>query len=318
MSKTPSMTTLAKRYLDYRRRLGYQLTMEGPMLLQFARYADRPGHRGPLTNDLAIRSARQSRTATRLRWARRLEVVRCFARYLAIFDRRTEIPDGGVFGKAHRRIRPYIYSAQEVAALLSGARQLRPLAGLRPKTYATLFGLLACTGLRISEAIRLTRNDVDLQRGVLTIRLTKFRKSRLVPLHVSTKRVLSQYADSRDARHPKPASLAFFLSDRGRPLRYATVRNTFRKLRQQVGLVQKPGERAPRIHDLRHTFACQRLLEWNRKGVDIEHSMAALSVYLGHAKVTDTYWYLTGVPELFQIAVARFKHFAASSEGGQP
>jgi integrase len=317
MTKTPSMTTLAKRYLDYRRSLGYQLKIEGQLLLQFAQYADQSGHRGPLTSELAIAWARQPSNAARLYWARRLEIVRCFARYLAVFDRSTEIPPAGIFGKAHRRTRPYIYSTQELAALLSAAGRIGSAIGLRSKTYVTLFGLLACTGLRICEALRLNCADVDLKQGILAIRHSKYRKSRLVPLHASARRALFKYAETRNVHHPQAASLAFFLSEGGRPLPYSTVRSTFRGLCRKAGLVQKPGERAPRIHDLRHTFACHRLLQWYCQGVDVEHLVPALSTYLGHAKVTDTYWYLTGFPQLLRIAAARFEGFASAPGGGQ-
>ena len=317
MNPRPSMTTLANQYLEYRRSLGYRLKIEGEQLLQFARYADQSGHRGPLTSELAIRWAREPRDAARLYWARRLEIVRCFARYVVVFDSRTEIPPLGIFGKAHCRPQPYIYSGRELARLLAAAGRLRSATGLRSKTYATLFSLLACTGLRISEALHLKCADVDLQRGILTIRETKYRKSRLVPLHVSAKRALSQYAVSRNIRHPHDDSHAFFLSEGGRPLPYSTVRGTFRALCRRIGLIQRPGERAPRIHDLRHTFACRRLLEWYREGVDVERYVPILSTYLGHAKVTDTYWYLTGFPELLEIATARFERFAARPRGGR-
>ena len=315
MTKRLSMIMLAKQYLEYRRNLGFQLRIEGQLLLQFAdSTADRSGHRGPLTSALAIRWAREPRDAGPLYWARRLEIVRRFARYRAGFDPRTEIPLG-VFGKAHRRTRPYIYSPQEIAALVKAARRLESKTGFRPKTYAALFGLLACTGLRISEALRLTCADVDLRRGTLTIRETKFRKTRLVPLHPSAKLALSQYAASRSDHFPQSEVAPFFLSESGKSLPYSTVRGTFHGLCRRIGLVQKPGERRPRIHDLRHTFACRRLLEWYRQGDDVEHSIAALSTYLGHAKVTDTYWYLTGIPELLQVVANKFERFAAPQRG---
>ena len=313
MTKSLSMSMLAKQYLKYRRKLGYQLRIEGRLLLSFAKYADRSGHRGPLTSDLAIRWARQPRGADRLYWARRLEIVRCFARYRAGFDPNTEIPPAGIFGKAHRRTRPYIYSPDEIVSLVKLAHQLKSKTGFRCMTYAALFGLLACTGLRISEALRLTCADVDLRRGILTIRETKFRKTRLVPLHSSAALALSQYAASRSVECPQAESLPFFLSESGRSLSYSTVRWTFRQLCHRMGLVQKAGQRRPRIHDLRHTFACRRLLEWYRQGKNVEHLIASLSTYLGHAKVTDTYWYLTGFPELLEVVAGRFERFVTPS-----
>jgi integrase len=187
---------------------------------------------------------------------------------------------------------------------------------LRPHTFVALFGLLACTGLRVSEALKLTRLDVDWDQGVLTIRMTKFRKSRLVPIHPSTALAMREYAKLRDRFHPLPETDSFFVATQGKALSYSTAENTFiRYLRPQLSWSPKNGGRAPRIHDLRHTFACRRLLQWYKQGVNIDHSIAALATYLGHVEVRDTYWYLTGVPELFALVGARFEQFAKSKHG---
>jgi integrase len=309
------MVALAQEYLDYRRRLGFRLRSEGKILLAFARDADRSGHCGPLTNDLAVRWARSSVDAAPLYQARRLQVVRGFARYRAIFDPATENPPEGLLGPAQRRTTPHIYSETELSILLAAARRLRSPTGLRHRTYATLIGLLSCTGLRISEALKLRRADVDWGGATLTIRETKFRKSRLVPLHPATVPVLEAYARSRDCCHPSPQSDAFFVSERGTPLAYSTVRITFGKLRAHLPSRPDSERRAPRIHDLRHTFACRRLLRWYDEGVDLDHAVLALSTYLGHAQVSDTYWYLTGIPELLNLAATRFEHFVAPDPG---
>jgi integrase len=202
-----------------------------------------------------------------------------------------------------------------LSILLAAARRLRSPTGLRHRTYATLIGLLSCTGLRISEALKLSRADVDLGDATLTIRETKFRKSRLVSLHPTAVPVLEAYARFRDCCHLSPQSDAFFVSERGTPLAYSTVRITFRKLSAQLPAPPRPEGRAPRIHDLRHTFACRRLLRWYTEGADLDHVVLALSTYLGHAQVSDTYWYLTGIPELLDLAAARFEHFAAPEPG---
>jgi integrase len=309
------MVNLVEEYLLYRRRLGYQLRVEGQMLLEFARYADRSGHRGPLTTELAARWARLPAEAAPLQQARRLEVVRCFARHCAIFDPGTEIPPQGLLGPAHCRTTPHIYSEAELSTLLAAARRLRSHAGLRPRTYATLIGLLSCTGLRISEALKLSRGDIDWGQSTLTIRESKFHKSRLVPLHPSVVRALREYAQLRDRCHPILQTEVFFVSDWGSPLPYFTVRDTFRKLREHLPVPTPSGTRAPRIHDLRHTFACRRLLRWYADGVDLDHAVAALSTYLGHATVRDTYWYLTGIPELLGLAVGRFERFTSPEPG---
>jgi integrase len=307
-----TMVSLAEEYLAYRRNLGAQLRIEGQELLRFARWADQSGHSGPITTELALRWAALPQDRTQLYRARRLEVVRCFARYRAIFDPRTEIPPDRLLGPAHCRTAPYIYSARQIAEMLTAANALAPPNGLRPQTYRMLLGLLACTGLRISEALKLTRDDVDLQQGLLTIGRSKFHKSRLVPLHPSTAAVLRQYAGFRDHYHPLMQSKAFFLSESGKPLAYSTVRITFRRICRRLGWKPGPTGREPRIHDLRHTFVCRRVLAWYEAGADVEHSIAALSTYLGHRKVTDTYWYLTGIPELMAVAAQHFERFARS------
>lgn len=230
-------------------------------------------------------------------------------------DPRTEIPPENVFGLGYRRITPYIYTAEEIAALLAAARGLPPRKGLRPHTYATLFGLLACTGLRLREALNLTRADVDWKRGLLTIRRTKFRKMRLVPLHPTTLRVLRDYARMRDRFHPVARTDAFFVTVRGTRLSEATARGTFGVLRDQLHWAGHSGRRKPRIHDMRHTFACRRLIQSYEQGTEIDHAIAALSTYLGHADVRNTYWYLTAVPELLRLAGARFEHFTESISG---
>jgi integrase len=318
MTRSVSMATLAKEYLAYRRKLGFALQNAGHLLLRFAEYADRAGHRGPLTTALAVRWARLPRKASAVYWARRLDVVRGFARYLAIYDPGMEVPPKGILGPAYRRITPHIYSEAELSALLATARRLPPSTGLRPHTYTTLFGLLACTGLRLAEALKLNRSDVDWQRGLLTIRETKFRKSRLVPLHASTTKALRAYADQRDGFHPVSQADAFFVSSRGTRLCHPTVRGTFATLRTQLSWSAKSSGRGPRIHDLRHAFACRRLLRWYEQGVDVDHAIAALSTYLGHADVNHTYWYLTGVPELLELVASRFGRFADPATGDQP
>jgi integrase len=318
MSQAPRMVELAQEYLAYRKSLGYRLQNAGPLLLRFAEYADQVGHQGPLTAELAVRWAGLPPAASPGYLAHRLDVVRSFARYRAVFDPRTEVPDRGLLGAAYRRRTPHIYSDAELAALLDAVNRLPPVDGLRPRTYVTLFGLLACTGLRVSEAVQLTRSDIDWRQGVLTVRQTKFRKSRLVPLHPSASRALYDYADRRDRFHPAAASDAFFLTGRGTALALGTVGVVFWRLRRSLSWPARSGEGWPRIHDLRHTFACRRLLRWYQDGTDIEHALPALATYLGHACVANTYWYLTGIPELLGLAAARFERFASLNPGDQP
>jgi integrase len=231
MSESQSMTDLVEEYIESRHRLGVQLHFEGWALRSFARFADDSGHRGPLTTELAVRWARLPADATPTYQARRLGVVRVFARYRFIFDPGTEIPPEGLLGQAPRRPTPHIYTESELGALLAAARRLRSPTGLRPRTYATLIGLLSCTGLRISEALGLTRHDVDRGQGTLMIRETKFHKSRLIALHPTTVQALETYARFRDCCHPLPSTVAFFVSERGTPLSYRAVEHTFSVLR---------------------------------------------------------------------------------------
>jgi len=310
MKHATTMVSQVEQYLALRRRLGFDLRVAGSQLLAFARFADASDDRGPITLDLAVRWARSSERAKPITWARRLELLRPFARYRLQFNPATEVPPLHLLGPAHPRLAPHIYTAEEIASLLEAANALSPKEGLRPVTYQTLFGLIAATGLRVSEARALTRADVDLTGGVLTVRNSKFRKSRLVPLHATSVRALKRYAEIRDRKVPLVHTAAFFVSDRGKPLDKRTVHYTFAKLRQQLGWRARGGHPAPRIHDLRHTFICQALLRSCRKRRSPEHGIEALSTYVGHAKVTETYWYVTGIPELMALAARRFERYA--------
>lgn len=315
MSGQPSMVVLVEEYLALRRGMGYALHIEGAELLRFARYADGKGHHGAITSELAIEWAKLPQQADPLYWARRLDIVRRFAKHRRLFDRDTEIPAQGVFGPSYRRPQPHIYSDDAIRQLIQQASFLGPAGGLRPKTYQTLFGLLACTGLRISEALHLKREDLDLQRGLMTIAATKFKKTRVVPLHPSATRAVERYCQLRDQYHKHSRSETFFLSERGTSLKYLKVLMTFITLRRQLGWEAK-GRPFPTIHGLRHSFVVNRIVHWYREGVDLDRSIAGLSTYLGHVKVTDTYWYMTATPELLSLSTERFERFAKGSLGG--
>jgi integrase len=315
----PTMADRVDEYLAYRRALGYQLRTEGQLLQSFARYADESEHRGPITTEIALRWARLPEQATRLYQARRLELVRMLARYLVPREPGTEVPTRGLLGPVHARRPAFLYSEADITAILDAARLLTPTDGLRPRTYATLIGLMACTGLRINEALVLGAGDIDFDTGVLTIRQTKFHKSRLVPLHATALGPLRNYATVRDDRHRQPRDTTFFVSDVGLRLPYTTVRHTFHQLLLRAMPGTTPVGRArPRFHDLRHTFVCRRLTAWYRDGQDVDRVIDQLSAYLGHAKVTDTYWYLTGVPELLALAGSRFEQYSDPAQGGIP
>jgi integrase len=313
----PHNTMLSKvtAYLADRRRAGFALSIAGKQLLSFARFADRCGYRGPLTVDLASRWALANRRGLALTAARRIEVLRNFARYCLMFDPKTEIPPVRLFGPGHRRLTPHIYTEQEIGAFLAASAHLSPVKGLRPITCAAIFGLLSATGLRISEATALRRQDVDLERGLLHIQQAKFGKSRLVPLHSSTTRALQRYARRRDQDTASAATDAFFVFDHGQPARTRKLQYAFRLVCRQLRWRARGGHRAPRIHDIRHSFVCRRLRRWYEEGVDIDRNILALSTYLGHAKVTDTYWYITATPELMAIAARRLEPLAPTGGG---
>jgi integrase len=294
------MLARVKAYLISRRALGYKLRTEGQMLLNFARFADRSDSHGPLTRALALRWATLPRGSDRHYHARRLEVVRVFAKHLAALETSTEIPSRHTLGPAHRRSAPHLYSPAEIEQLLQRASRLPGT--LRPLTYQTLLGLLACTGLRISEALALTVVDVDLKQGVLTIRETKYHQTRLVPLHPTVLKPLNRYARLRQRQFPM--AQYFFVSDRGQRFAYSTIRTAFRKLAE--GFVPNSSRRHVRLHDLRHTFACSVLMSWQRSKRGAIGRVTILSRYLGHRRVTDTYWYLTATPELLTEAARNF------------
>lgn len=309
-----TMLSAVDGYLRERRQLGYELLVEGQELRRFARYADESGHTGPLTCELALSWAQLPATSDTLYWARRLDMVRRFAKHQSMHDPLTEVPPPGILGPSYRRRPPHIYSAQEIEALLEESSRLGPPGGLRPHTYRTLFGLLACTGLRISEALRLTRADVDFSAGILTITETKFHKSRLVPLHSSAIDELRAYAFRREGYLPQSSCQSFFLTEYGTGLRYSRTLKTFLALRD--ALDWKGSRNRPRIHDLRHTFAVRTLLRWYNEGAPIGNRIVALSTYLGHVKVSDTYWYLSATPELLAAAGARFEAINCAHMGG--
>ncbi len=296
------------RYVALRQSLGFQFEKPAHALRDFVSFmeADRAVH---ITTDLALHWAKQPTGVQPAMWARRLGFVRCFAAWLSATDPRTEVPPKGILSARYRRNPPYIYSDAEIARLLKAAGELPSQNGLRALTYSTLFGLIAVTGMRSSEALAFDRADVDLLEGIFNIRQTKFRKSRLVPVHTSTLAALRRYAESRDCTFPRLATPAFFVSQRGVRITKWSAGRTFAKVSRQIGLrAPTEGDRhghGPRLHDMRHRFATKTLVGWYRAGLDVERELPKLATYLGHAHVNDTYWYLEAVPELLQLATAR-------------
>jgi len=298
-----------EEYLTIRRALGSKIPTAAAQLRRFATFLESEGA-DFVTTKLALRWAQQSVHAQPATWAERLGVVRLFAAWRSITDPRTEIPPRGLLPHRRRRKPPYIYRDEEIERLIAQAAHLPSACGLRGPTFATLFGLLAASGLRLGEALALDPADVDLGEGILTVRKAKFGKSRFVPLHDSTRRVLAHYANIRDRILAQRPVEAFFVTERGTRIRHAMAEWTFAKVSCAVGL-RDPAPpdrrgRGPRLHDLRHRFAATRIVAWYRAGLNVERELPKLATYLGHVHVRHSYWYIEAVPELLQLATERF------------
>jgi integrase len=294
-------------YLDTRRALGTQLKWPESVLRQFIDFITAQGA-DVVTTTLALSWTFQPVALQPGTYARRLEIVRTFARWLQATDPRTEVPPPRLLPAPHRRPTPHIYGKAEIAALMSAANQLDQGCGLRGATFKTLIGLLAATGLRPGEALKLDVDDVDLQDRVLVVRGSKCGKSRLVPFDPSTGAALQDYAGLRDTLLPHRQTPAFLTTACGSRLIGSTVRRTFAHLCQSVDLrprLQGRSGHGPRLQDLRHTFATNRLIEWYRAGLDVNRLVPWLATYLGHVSSVETYWYIQAVPELLGLASAR-------------
>jgi integrase/recombinase XerD len=289
-------------YLAVRRALGYKLADHGWLLADFASFVEARGA-SVVTTELALAWATEPEDTLPSWWAARLRVVRGFARHLAAFDPATQIPSADLLPCHNRRAVPYLYSDAEVRAVMAAAASLRP--ALHAATYQTLIGLLAVSGMRLGEVIRLDRSDLDTGEAIVTIRDSKFAKSRHVPLHPSTLAALAGYADLRRRWCPRPDTRSLLISTAGTRLIRQNVEFVFARLVRQAGLTARPDGARPRLHDLRHALAVSTLLGWYRDGVDVQAQLPVLSTFLGHTKPANTYWYLSAVPELLALAAAR-------------
>ena len=297
----------AEEYLAMRRALGFKLETQGPRLMSFVGFCEERGA-SRVTTDLAVEWATRTASGSEAYQARRLDVVRIFARHLQALDPSAEVPPGDVLSRRQWRIPPYLYSAQEVTALMDAAGSLTP--AIRAATWRTLVGLLAVTGMRKAEACRLGRGDVDLETGTLLIRDSKFGKSRLVFLHATAVDALRAYARARDEAIPEPQADTFLVNSRGRPLDVHNIPRTFTALAAEAGIQAPPGRRAARLHDLRHSFTVATMLDWYRDGGDVQARLPVLSTWLGHVDPKSTYWYLHAVPELLALAAGRLEQAA--------
>jgi integrase len=304
----------AEQYLAMRRALGYKLTTFGTRLLGFVAYLE-ARDLDVITTDAALAWAMTTpRSNDQVHWSRRLMVARIFARHMAVLDPATQIPPTELLPHHYRRVTPHLFTDTQITALLDATGTLRP--ALRARTWHTLIGLLAVSGLRVGEACRLDDTDIgddsggdpaDGVRGLLTIRNSKHGKHRQVPIHASTVAVLRRYQHDRDLVFPAAGTPALLVSIRGTRLD-ANITRTFAVLIRTVGITTPAGQRPPRLADFRHSFCTATLLDWYRDGQDVQARMPALSTFLGHADPKSTYWYLTGTPQLLGLAAARLEH----------
>ena len=300
-----------EEYLAVRRSLGFRLTLLARHLRKFIDFAQGQGA-SYITTELALRWAQLPAQAQPATWAGRLAFVRRFAAWRSATDPRTQVPPEGLLPHRYRRKPPYIYSDHEISRIVLTAGELTSPKGLRARTYSTLFGLLAVTGMRVSEVLSLDRRDVDLEASILTIRRTKFGKTRLVPVHPSTCDALRTYGHERDQIVRVSLTAGFFVSERGTRITGCMARYTFAKVSREIGLrvpVKVKGRcrhgHGPRLHDMRHRFAVRTMISWYRAGLDVERELPKLATYLGHVHVHNTYWYLEAVPELLTLATER-------------
>jgi integrase/recombinase XerD len=296
-------------YLELRRGLGFKLINHEPCLREFVAFMERQKTTW-ITTALAVQFALLNPQQQPKAKAARYSTVRGFARYRVGAEPATEIPPAGVVRSRSQRARPYLYLDEEVSRLLAAARNLSATYDLRPWTYYCFFGLLAVTGMRLSEALNLACEDIDWKEGLLTIRRTKFGKSRLVPLHASTVKVLAEYAKHRArffTQGRRRMIPQFFVTKFGTPLRERSVYWVFWALSRQIGLRDGAAGHRPRLHDFRHRFAVTTLLRWYRAGERVDCRLPELSTYLGHVQVADTYWYLSCTPELMAAAGNRME-----------
>jgi integrase len=304
-------------YLALRRAMGFPMKFQEPRLRDFVAFVETKGTGEGISAQLAVDWACSlSQGGTSIR-SNRLNVARGLLLYLSASMPGIEVPESGLLA-GWRRQKPYLFSTSEIGRLLDGASRLKPEGTLWPHTVYTVIGLVASTGLRAKEALNLAVTDVqlDLTPPQLLIREAKFHKSRLVPLHATTAAKLREYADQRRGLGYDGKCDAFFVSEKRKHVTYISVQKAVRSLVAEMGILPQPSSgRRPGLHCLRHTFAVERLLAWYEQGLDVKALLPNLSVYLGHVRPADTYWYLTATPGLLTTAAQRFADYATAEVG---
>lgn len=300
-------------YLELRHSLGFKTAAHQHVLRDFAEYLAAHGQQGPISAATAVDWARQaSARCYRTGAAHRLGMLRGFLRHLKAFEPETEIPSPGLVTEL-RRPRAHLYSPEQIKGMMeAGHHWFQGPGSFRQKTYRTVIGLLASTGLRIGEALRLAMDQahLDHEPPYLEIRDTKFHKSRLVPLHPTAAAKLKEYLVERKQHSHARAAGTFFIDDHGRPLRYNVVRIAVLHAQTSAGMIKQEGPGpGPALHALRHSFAVARLVAWYRAGGNVRTQLPNLSVYLGHLDMSGTYRYLWATPELLTIAGEMFGRY---------
>jgi len=305
MLENNRITRQVEEYISYKQSLGYLIKIESQELRRFAKYTREVEYDGSLTAELAMQWASLDSGYTRLYMARRLETIHTFAVYISAFDAQTQIPHNGVFGKAHIRTNPYIYTDEEVLTLMRTADVLYSPDGIRSHTTETAIGLMYATGIRVSELTELRIAEVRLDEGALFISSSKFKKDRLVPLHPTVVAKLLEYRAFIDNKiGDRNDNDFFFVTSFGRRFNTRAFEYAFQQIRSRVF---PNTEKPPRLYDLRHTFACSTVKRWYEAGEDVNRKLYMLSTYMGHVKPEDTYWYLSATPELLGIAAHKFE-----------
>ena len=291
-------------YLALRRSMGFKLRRAEKLLHQFIFHCEASGA-DAVTIDVAIGWATLPERASTSWICHRLGVVRAFSRYLALVDERTQVIPTDVVPHRPARATPFLYTEDQVLAMMTAARSFR--SPVRQATFETIVGLLWATGMRIGEALRLDVGEVDLAHGVLTVRDSKFGKTRELPLHPSTTAALAAYARRRARWFPAGTADTFFVSAAGTRVLYCNFHLGFKELVQRAGITARFRSCRPRPHDLRHAYAVRTLIGWYRDSVDVEANLPKLSTYMGHVLPANTYWYLSAAPELLALAAERLE-----------
>jgi len=295
-------------YLQLRRSLGFHLERDGKALMKFVLFLEQRAALY-LTTKLALEWAQEQKESQLATRAQRLTYVRGFARYCSAIDSRTEIPPETILPYRPKRARPHIYTDAQIRNLMLASLKL-PGSEWRRQTFYHLIGLLSVTGMRISEAIALQVSDVDLDSSLLKIEKSKFGKSRLIPLHDSTKAVIAKYLHRREQCLAGQTAHHLFFTRTFNRLDQGSIRHVFYELSRTVGIRGQHDSHGPRLHDFRHRFAIKTITNWYELGEDVDRHLPTLSTYLGHSHVADTYWYVAAYPELMEKVVAKIeKHF---------